>query len=170
MKNNLLYEFVVNKKDNTITVKREFAAAVSLVWEAWTNPEILDQWWASDGWQSQTKSMDFRINGFRHYLMKGPKGEEHWGLTTYNNIEVNLFFAGLECFSDENAVINNELMPSNYTIQFAEYGKNTLITHVTTYNMLEDLEASLKYGFEDGTIGAYTRLDNIISNHSKLAN
>ena len=43
---NLLFDFSVNKENKTITVQREFAASLDLVWEAWTNPQLLDQWWA----------------------------------------------------------------------------------------------------------------------------
>lgn len=42
MKNNLMYDFSVDKKNNTITVKREFAAEISIVWDAYTKSEILD--------------------------------------------------------------------------------------------------------------------------------
>ena len=46
MKNHLLFEFIINKEDQTVHVNREFDANLSLVWDAWTKPEILDQWWA----------------------------------------------------------------------------------------------------------------------------
>ena len=78
MKNKLFFNFSVNKETNTISVQREFAAELELVWEAWTTPELLDKWWGSEGWDSQTKSMEFKINGRRHYVMKGPENEIFW--------------------------------------------------------------------------------------------
>lgn len=45
MSPNLLFEFCVNKENNTITVKREFNAGLELIWKAWTTAELLDQWW-----------------------------------------------------------------------------------------------------------------------------
>ena len=44
MDNNLIMDFSINKENHTIAVKREFAAAVPLVWKAFTTSEILDQW------------------------------------------------------------------------------------------------------------------------------
>jgi len=38
----LLFDFTVNKENNTINIEREFAADLDLVWDAWTKPEILD--------------------------------------------------------------------------------------------------------------------------------
>ena len=45
MNSNLKFDFIVNKQNNTVNVKREFGAGLELVWGAWTNPKILDQWW-----------------------------------------------------------------------------------------------------------------------------
>ncbi|MFN5417545.1 MAG: SRPBCC domain-containing protein, partial [Flavobacteriia bacterium] len=60
---NLAFDFTINKENNTVMVKREFAANLELVWEAWTNPEILDLWWAPKPYKTETKSMDFREGG-----------------------------------------------------------------------------------------------------------
>ena len=46
MKDRLFFDFSVNKETNSISIQREFAAALALVWDAWTQPEIIDKWWA----------------------------------------------------------------------------------------------------------------------------
>ena len=58
MNTNLLFDFTVNKETNTIHVKREFAANLHFVWDAWTKPELLDLWWAPKPYRTVTKSMD----------------------------------------------------------------------------------------------------------------
>ncbi len=63
MKNSLLFDFTVDKSTNTVFVKREFDADQSLVWDAFTKQEILDQWWAPKTWISRTKYMNFEIGG-----------------------------------------------------------------------------------------------------------
>ena len=78
MKNNLLMDFTVNKETSTVHVKREFNASLPDVWSAWTEPQILDLWWAPAPWKSKTKSMDFKEGGRRLYAMVGPDGEERW--------------------------------------------------------------------------------------------
>lgn len=42
----LLMDFQVDKASKKIFVKREFTAPVEKVWAAWTQAELLDQWWA----------------------------------------------------------------------------------------------------------------------------
>jgi uncharacterized glyoxalase superfamily protein PhnB len=78
MNPNLLFDFSVNKDSNTINVKRQFAADLPLVWDAWTKPELLDQWWAPKPFRNKTKSMDFREGGAWHYAMISPENITHW--------------------------------------------------------------------------------------------
>ena len=46
MSSNLLFNFKVDKSTSTVFVDKEFDAELSLVWDAFTKQEILDQWWA----------------------------------------------------------------------------------------------------------------------------
>ena len=83
MKSNLLMNFTIDKENKTVNINREFRASIDNVWAAWTEPEILDQWWAPAPWKSKTKSMDFKVGGRRLYAMIGPEGEEHWAIADY---------------------------------------------------------------------------------------
>ena len=60
MKNNLLFDFTVDKSTKTVFINREFDADLSLVWDAFTKQEILDQWWAPKPWASKTKYHGFQ--------------------------------------------------------------------------------------------------------------
>ena len=55
MKNNLLFDFTVDKAAKKVFITREFAADLSLVWDAFTTAEILDQWTAPAPFKSKTK-------------------------------------------------------------------------------------------------------------------
>ena len=75
MNNHLLFDFTVDKATKTVFITREFAAELSLVWDAFTRLEILDQWWAPKPLQSKTKIMDFKVGGRRFYAMVWPEGQ-----------------------------------------------------------------------------------------------
>ena len=75
MSSNLLFNFKVDKSASTVFVDKEFDAELSLVWDAFTKQEILDQWWAPRPWVSKTKYMDFKVGGRRFYAMVSPEGE-----------------------------------------------------------------------------------------------
>jgi len=156
------FDFIVDKASNTIIVKRTFDADLDQVWAAWTTAELLDQWWAPEGYECHTKSMTFEKGGRRHYLMSGPEGALHWGITTYEEIEKSKRFSGLECFANEDAEITNDFPVSSYSVQFNREETQTLIHHQTVYDTFDQLESSLSYGFKEGTVGAYARLDQLL--------
>jgi uncharacterized protein YndB with AHSA1/START domain len=159
----LNFDFTVNKENNTVNVKREFAANLDLVWEAWTNPEILDQWWAPKPYRTETKSMDFKVGGSWFYSMISPEGEKHWCRADYKHIDLLKSYSGLDAFCDENGNIN-ELMPrSLWNNMFNTKGEITEVEITIKYKSLEDLEMVIKLGFKEGFTMAMGNLDQYIS-------
>ena len=86
MINNLLFEFTFDKEAKTVFITREFAAELSLVWDAFTKAEILDQWIAPAPFTAKTKHMNFVVGGKRFYAMVSPDGQENWALQKYISI------------------------------------------------------------------------------------
>ena len=68
MKNDLLFDFTIDKAAQTVYITRGFYADLSLVWDAFTKAEILDQWVAPKPWTSKTKYMNFEVGGKRFML------------------------------------------------------------------------------------------------------
>ncbi|MEI9910500.1 MAG: SRPBCC domain-containing protein [Bacteroidota bacterium] len=73
--------------DTTMLVEREFDATLEWVWQAWTDSELLAEWWAPLPFKAITKTMDFREGGRWHYYMLGPDGSKFWCLLNYLQIE-----------------------------------------------------------------------------------
>lgn len=160
---NLAFDFSVDKENNTITVKREFAAELPLVWNAYTKSEILDQWWAPKPWKARTKTMDFREGGHWHYAMVGPEGEEHWARADYKNIQVQKKFTGLDAFADADGNVNKELPQSKWEVTFTDQGPVTLVKFHITYDDLAQLETTLQMGFKEGLSTAMEGLDELLA-------
>jgi uncharacterized protein YndB with AHSA1/START domain len=55
---------------------REFDAPRALVFEAWTDPKHLSQWWGPNGFTTTTSSFDFRPGGVWRFVMHGPDGRD----------------------------------------------------------------------------------------------
>lgn len=158
----LAFDFLVNKENHTITVNREFNAELSLVWDAYTISEILEQWWAPKPWQAKTKSMDFKEGGHWHYAMCGPAGEKHWAFTTYQKIEFQKLFTGVDSFTDEAGKVNIELPQSKWVVSFKSNADNTLVTTHISFDSLEQLETIIKMGFKEGYTMAMAGLDELL--------
>lgn len=163
MNNNLLFDFIVNKEKNTVEVKREFMANLASTWEAWTNPEILDLWWAPKPYKTRTKSMDFREGGTWLYEMYNTQSENqqecHWCKNDYTTIVHQSMFAGLDAFCDEKGNVNEEMPRTKWTNSFSQTGDKTLVSIIATYERLEDLEKIIAMGFKEGFTMALNNLD-----------
>ncbi|MBV1693721.1 MAG: SRPBCC domain-containing protein [Hyphomicrobiales bacterium] len=53
------------------------------MWDAWTNPEEVAQWWGPRGFTLTTHSRDLRTGGHWHYTMHGPDGTDYENTTTF---------------------------------------------------------------------------------------
>jgi uncharacterized protein YndB with AHSA1/START domain len=148
MKNSLLFDFTVDKTTKTVFVTREFAADISLVWDAFTKQEILDQWWAPKPWTSKTKYMDFKVGGRRFYAMVSPEGQERWSLQEYTSISPKTNFKMSNAFADKDE--NPELPGSDWDLNFSEQNGTTTV-RVSIYNeSLARMEKMIEMGFSDG--------------------
>lgn len=168
MNSNLLFDFSVNKENNTISVKREFAADLGLVWAAWTTPEILDLWWAPKPYQTKTKFMDFREGGHWLYAMISPEGEKHWCRADYKKIVPLQTYSGLDAFCDEDGKINTDFPRSFWTNTFSENKEKTTVDIVIAYEQLSDLEKIIQLGFKEGFTMALSNLDQYIDAQFKI--
>ena len=166
MSHNLKFDFSVDKENKTITIHREFAAELPLVWDAYTKSEIMDLWWAPKPWKTKTKSQDFREGGHWHYAMVGPEGETHWCWADYLKIQNQMYFSGLDGFADEKGNINKELPQSAWGVDFSNLGEKTLVNYNITFPDLAQLETTLKMGFKEGMTMAMENLDGYFSSGS----
>src|ERR1700693_6179037 len=128
MKNNLLFDFTVDKTTRTVLVNREFAAGLSLVWDAFTKQEILDQWWGPKPFVSKTKIMDFKVGGRRFWAMVSPEGQERWSIHKYTSISPKTNFKTYNAFADKDE--NPELPGSEWDFNFSGQNGTTKVSIV----------------------------------------
>ena len=160
MKNNLLFDFTVNKTTKTVFVNREFAADLSLVWDAFTKQEILDQWWAPKPWASKTKFMNFEVGGRRFYAMVSPEGQEHWSIQEFTSISPTTNFKMSNAFADKDE--NPELPGSDWDLNFSEQNGTTKVSITIKNESLARLEKMLEMGFQGGFTMGLQQLDELL--------
>jgi len=165
MTNNLLFDFTVDKATKTVFITREFDADLSLVWDAFTKAEILDQWVAPKPWSSRTKFMDFKVGGRRFYAMVSPEGQERWAIQKYISISPKTNFKMFNAFADENE--NPQLPGSDWDYNFSEQNGKTTV-HISIYNeSLERMEKMIEMGFTEGFKMSMSNLENVLASLSK---
>ncbi len=162
MKEQPLFNFKVNKETNTIHVEREFATALPLVWDAFTKPEILDQWWAPKPWKSITKYMDFKVGGRRFYAMVSPEGQEHWSTQDFTAINPKSHFKFVDAFADQDENLNPDLPSSEWELNFSSENGVTLVSITVKHKSSANLEQMMLMGFEGGFTMTLNELETIL--------
>ena len=160
MNNDSLFDFSVDKTRKTVSINMEFDADISLVWDAFTKKEILDQWYAPSPWISKTKFMNFEVGGRRFYAMVGPDGQEMWAVQKYTSISPKTNFKMFNCFADKDE--NLQLPGSEWDLNFIEQNGNTKVS-ISIYNeSLERMERMIAMGFKEGFAATLNNLKNLL--------
>jgi uncharacterized protein YndB with AHSA1/START domain len=154
-------EFIVDKETKTVSITAEFDAKRDLVWDAYTKPELLDQWWAPKPWASRTKVMEFREGGRRFYAMVSPEGDERWAVQKYTSITPKTNFKLFNAFADKDE--NLELPGSDWDLNFSEQSGKTKVS-ISIYNeSLERLERMIEFGVREGTLMQLNNLEELLA-------
>jgi uncharacterized protein YndB with AHSA1/START domain len=165
MNNNLLFDLSIDKATKTVFITREFDAGLSLVWDAFTKAEFLDQWVAPKPFVAKTKFMDFKVGGRRFYAMVSPGGQERWLIQKYTSISPKTNFKMFNAFADKDE--NPELPGSDWDYTFSEQNGKTTV-RITIYNeSLTRLEKMIELGFTEGFKMSMHNLENLLATLSK---
>jgi uncharacterized protein YndB with AHSA1/START domain len=81
-------------------ITRVFDAPRDLLWNAWTEPERLAQWWRPKGCTIRVVKLDARPGGIFHYAMRFKPGHDMWGRFIYREIAAPERLVFINSFSD----------------------------------------------------------------------
>ena len=160
--NNLQFDFKVDKSNKTVLVDKEFDAELSLVWDAFTRQEILDQWWAPKPFESKTKVMEFKVGGRRFYAMVSPEGQENWQLQQYTSITPKTNFKFFSVFADKDE--NPHLHGSNWDLNFSEEEGITRVAITIHNESQERMQKMIEMGFKEGFTMTLNYLEQMLLN------
>lgn len=167
MNKTAIFNFTVDKENKKIRVERSFDAPVDLVWSAWTEAELLDQWWAPKPWKAETKSMDFTEGGRWVYAMVGPEGEKHWALMQYLSIAPKKSFTSRDGFGDPDGKVNETMPTSTWVNTFSEKAGTTSVTNDISFADLAQLESLIQMGFKEGYTMGLDNLEDLLARLQK---
>lgn len=69
-----------------VTATRVFDAPVERVWQAWTEPEYIRQWWGPTGFTAPVAEMDVRVGAASRVVMRSPEGHDFFNIWTYTTV------------------------------------------------------------------------------------
>jgi len=167
MQNNLLFDLTVDKAINTVFITREFDADLSLVWDAFTKAELLDQWGTPEPWKTQTISMDFKVGGRRFFKMISPEGQEYFSVQDFTSISPKTNFKYISGASDKDQHINPGFYGAENNLDFSETNEVTTFRMTIKYKDLATLEMMANDRFKEGFTMTLNILEKLLENLRK---
>jgi uncharacterized protein YndB with AHSA1/START domain len=146
----------------TFTTERVFDAPRELVFQAWSRPDYLKQWWGPTGWTLPVCNTDFRPGGVWHYCMRGPNGEESWGKAVYQEIVEPERIVYVDAFSDAEGNVAEGMPEMVIRLTFTDVDGKTKLTSRTQFASAADLERTLAMGMAEGFNQTLDRLAELL--------
>jgi len=142
-------------KNRTLTLRKAFNAPVKFIWDAWTQPEHIVQWWAPKGMKIKVIEHDFRVGGKWKYSMPMPDGNEFISDGEY-----------LEIVTFEKIVTTANFKPMTEGVEihalFEADGDKTNFTFSVVHPTEEYCKQQEKMGFYNGWGSAFDRLEALV--------
>jgi uncharacterized protein YndB with AHSA1/START domain len=150
---------VSTPSEREIAMTREFDAPRTLVFDAWTKPELLQRWLGvRGGWTFPVCEVDLRVGGAYRFVWRGPTGAEMGMGGVYREIVRPERIVATEKFDDP--WYEGEALD---TTTFVEQGGKTTATTTVRYASREIRDAVLQSPMERGVAESYDKLAELLA-------
>lgn len=146
------------ESEREVTITRVFDAPARLLFEAYSKPEHIKQWFGPVGWPVTLCEMDFRVGGKFRFAMTGPSGKQNTPFGgTYREIIQNRKIVYDNGFETDGA--GRMLV----TVSFDEQGGQTTLTLHTVFESIAMYRSHMSRGFEQGTNSGLDQLGALVA-------
>ncbi len=157
---------VTTPTDRQIVMTRVFAAPRNLVFDAWTNPELVRRWLLGPpGWTMPVCEIDLRVGGAYRFEWLGQGGTVMGMGGVYREIVI------------PERIVNTQLFDLDWTggetlgtLFLTEQGGKTTLTNKVLYSSREARDGALRTRMAEGVEAGYARLDEILVSNFKEEN
>ena len=146
---------VTTPTDREIVLTRVFDAPAHLVYQAFTDPELLKRWFGPHGWSLTVCEVDLRVDGAWRFVLQGPDGRTMGMGGVYREIVPGERTVHTEAFDDYPG-------DSVITTVLTEHDGKTTLTATARYESKEVRDAVVESGMEHGAAETYDRLAELL--------
>jgi uncharacterized protein YndB with AHSA1/START domain len=119
---------------NEISISRLINAPRELVFEVWTDPDHIKNWWGPDGFTNTIHKMDVKPGGTWEFIMHGPDGTDYKNRSVFKEI-----------VRPERIVYEHDSSPKfTATVTFEAQGNKTFLHWKMAFESAEALEKVVK--------------------------
>ncbi|MDQ0059893.1 SRPBCC domain-containing protein [Paenibacillus harenae] len=145
-------------KGNILTLERNFNAPRELVFQAYTDPRSLAQWWGPRGWHLSVCNVDLQPGGAWHYCLEYNDNEaKSWGKAVYREISVPDKLVYEDFVSDEDGGVATD-KGSLVTVSFEEHKGETKLVNRVQFLSSGALKRTVDLGLIQGMDQTWSRL------------
>ena len=146
--------------ERTVTLTRVYDAPRELVWQAWTDPKMLAQWFGPRGFTSSVPELDVRVGGALRIVMHGPDGNDYPMKGVFREVvrPERLVFSNI-------AIDNNgkHLLEGETTVTLEAQGGKTKLTLHTYAKGMVPMAPQMLAGMQEGWSQSLDKLDELVS-------
>jgi len=147
---------VTTPSEREIHIERVFDAPRDRVFAAYTDPELIPQWWGPHGTETVVDVMEVEAGGSWRFVSRGDDGETAFR-GTYR--EVTPPERIVQTFEWEG-------MPGHVSVetaQFEDLGERTKVVTTSIFHTPEERDGMLGSGMEKGMNETFERLDELLA-------
>jgi uncharacterized protein YndB with AHSA1/START domain len=147
-------------RERELTLTRIFRAPRALVFQAWTDPKQVAQWWGPKGFTNPVCEVDARVGGSLRIVMRAPDGTEYPMIGVFREVVApeRLVFTNMPVDAQ-----GKPLMDGLTTVTFAEHDGGTKLTVHTRASGLAPHAARMLEGMEAGWTQMIERLEAYVA-------
>ena len=149
------------KPSSELTLTRLIDAPRDKIFRAWTEPELLKQWFTPRPWTTPVVETDVRPGGSSYFLMRGPNGEEFPNRGVYLEVVESERLVFTDAYTSAWVPSGKPFMTAILTFE-EENGKTRYTARVRHWSEA-DREAHEKMGFHEGWGKATDQLEALVS-------
>ena len=149
--------------DRTLTLSRTFDAPPALVFKAWTDPALIQQWFVPKPWSVAKVENDVRAGGSNLVVMRDPDGNEYPNRGIYLEVVPNERIVFTDAYVSAWKPSDKPFMTATITFEPEDGGRKTKYTARVTHWTTEDLETHKKMGFHEGWGKAADQLAELLA-------
>lgn len=142
--------------ETTLQMERIMDAPLALVWQVWSDANLIAKWWAPEGMELKTENFDFKVGGKWTYSMPMPDGSQFVSKGSY-----------LDIVPQQKIVTSADFKPMTEDVELhiklSSEGSGTRFIFEVVHKTAEYCQQQLEKGFDKGWGAAFDRMENLIS-------
>jgi uncharacterized protein YndB with AHSA1/START domain len=163
-----IQDLSIDREGLSLSIRAEFAAEMTVLWQLWADPRQLERWWGPPGYPSTVEQHDLSVGGQVSYYMTGPEGEQHYGWWRITSAHPPQGLEWEDGFADSSGFPLPELPTINIKLALLDLPHRqsnpaTEMVLVASFSSRADQDRLLGMGMAEGLRAAVNQIPEVLA-------